>query len=78
MSGIIGSKQDALEIQRAVQNFIKEELKLNMKERKGPILSAKSEMAKYLGALVTYYDTGSVMETLSIDKVTSKQPDFNR
>jgi hypothetical protein len=78
MSGVIGSKQDALEIQRAVQNFIKEELKLDMKERKGPILSAKSEMAKYLGALVTYYGTGSVMETLSTDKVTSKQPDFNR
>jgi len=73
----IGSKQDALEIQRAVQNFIKEELKLDMKERKGSILSAKFEMAKYLGALVTYYDTGSVMETLSTDKVTSKQPDFN-
>jgi hypothetical protein len=60
-----------------VQNFIKEELKLDMKEGKGLILSAKSEMAKYLGALVTYYGTGSVMETLSIDKVTSKQPDFN-
>jgi hypothetical protein len=37
-----------------------------------------SKEAKYLGALVTYYDTGSVMETLSTDKVTSKQPDFNR
>ncbi len=78
MSGVIGSKQDALEIQRAVQNFIKEELKLDMKERKGPILSAKFKMAKYLSALVTYYDIGSVMETLSTDKVTSKQPDFNR
>ncbi len=46
MSGVIGSKQDALEIQRAMQNFIKEELKLNMKEQKGLILSAKSKMAK--------------------------------
>jgi hypothetical protein len=78
MLGVIGSKQDALEIQRAVQNFIKEELKLDMKERKGPILSAKSEMAKYLGTLITYYGTGSVMETLNTDKVTSKQSDFNR
>jgi hypothetical protein len=34
-------------------------------------------MAKYLDALVTYYGIRSVMETLSIDKVTSKQPDFN-
>jgi hypothetical protein len=42
MSCVIGSKQDALEIQRAMQNFIKEELKLNMKEQKGLILSAKS------------------------------------
>jgi hypothetical protein len=40
-----------------MQKFIKEELKLNMKEQKGPILSAKSKMAKYLGTLVTYYDT---------------------
>ncbi len=30
-------------------------------------------MAKYLSTLVTYYGTGSVMETLSTDKVTSKQ-----
>jgi len=44
-----------------MQNFIKEELKLDMKERKGLILNTKSEMAKYLGALVTYYDTGNVM-----------------
>jgi hypothetical protein len=29
-------------------------------------------MAKYLGTLVPYYGTKSVMETLSIDKVTSK------
>jgi hypothetical protein len=67
-----------LEIQRAMQNFIKEELKLDMKEWKGPILSAKSEMAKYLGALITYYSIGSVMETLCTNNVTSKQLDFNR
>jgi hypothetical protein len=78
MSVVIGSKQDALKIQKAMQNFIKEELKLDMKERKGLILSGKSEMAKYLGALVTYYGIRSVMETLSTEKVTSKQPDFNR
>jgi hypothetical protein len=48
-----------------------------MKERKGLILSAKSEMAKYLGTLATYYDIGSVMETLSTNKVASKQPKFN-
>jgi hypothetical protein len=77
MSSVIGSKQDALEIQRAMQNFIKEEPKLDMKERKGLILSAKSEMAKYLGTLATYYDIGSVMETLSTNKVASKQPKFN-
>jgi hypothetical protein len=44
-----------------MQNFIKEEVKLNMKERKGLILNTKSKMAKYLGALVTYYDTKSVI-----------------
>jgi polygalacturonase len=32
MSSVIGSKQDALEMQRVVQNFIKEELKLDMHE----------------------------------------------
>jgi hypothetical protein len=32
MSGVIGSKQDALEIQRAMQNFIKEKLKVDMKK----------------------------------------------
>jgi len=77
MSSVIGSEQDALEIQKAMQNFIKEELKLDMKEQKGLILSAKFEMAKYLGTLVTYYDIGSVMETLSTNKVASKQPKFN-
>ncbi len=77
MLGVIGSKQDALEIQRVMQNFIKEELKLNMKKQKGPILSTKFKMAKYLGTFVTYYDIKSVMETLNIDKVTSKQSDFN-
>jgi hypothetical protein len=46
MSSVIGSKQDALEIQSAMENIIKEELKLNMKEQKDLILSAKSEMAK--------------------------------
>jgi hypothetical protein len=49
-----------------------------MQKQKGPILSTKSEMAKYLSTLVTYYGTKSVMETLNIDKVTSKQLDFNR
>ncbi len=58
---VIRNKQDALEIQRVMQNFIKEEVKLNMKERKGLILNTKSKMAKYLGALVTYYDTKSVI-----------------
>ncbi len=65
MSGVIDSKQDSLEIQRAVQNFIKEESKLDMKEWKGPILSTKFEMAKYLGTLVTCYNTRNVMETLT-------------
>jgi hypothetical protein len=78
MSCVIGSKQDSLEIQRAMQNFIKEELKLDMKEWKGSILNAKSETVEYLSALVTYYSTKSVMETLSTNKVISKQPDFNR
>jgi hypothetical protein len=32
MLSVIGSKQNALEIQRAMQNFIKEELTLDMKE----------------------------------------------
>ncbi len=77
MSSVIGSKQDALEIQKAMQNFIKEERKLDMKEWKGLILNAMSEMAKYLGTLTTYYDIGSVMETLSTNKVASKQPKFN-
>jgi hypothetical protein len=48
-----------------------------MKEQKGLILSTKSEMAKYLGTLITYYNTGIVMEILCTDKVTSKQLDFN-
>jgi hypothetical protein len=61
MSCVIGSKQDALEIQRVMQNFIKEELKLDTKEQKGLILSTKFEMAKYLSALVTYYGTKSVI-----------------
>jgi translation initiation factor 2 beta subunit (eIF-2beta)/eIF-5 len=43
-----------------------------MKEQKGLILDIKSKMAKYLNALVTCYDIGSVMETLSIDKIISK------
>jgi hypothetical protein len=50
----------------------KEELKLDMKKRKGSILSTKSKMVKYLGALVTYYGIESFMETLSTYKVTSK------
>jgi hypothetical protein len=49
-----------------------------MKKQKGPILSTKFEMAKYLSTLVTYYGTRNVMETLNIDKVTLKQLDFNR
>jgi len=53
-------------------------LKLELKKQKGPILNTKFEMAKYLGALVTYYGTTSVMETLSTNKVTSKQLDSNR
>jgi len=50
----------------------KEELKLDMKEWKGPKLNANFEMAKYL-SVVTYYGTISVNETLKNDKVTSKQ-----
>jgi hypothetical protein len=49
-----------------------------MKEQKGLILSTKSKMAKYLGALVTYYSTGNVMETLNTDKIPSKQLKFNQ
>jgi hypothetical protein len=77
MLGVIGSKQNSLEIQKVVQNFIKEKLNLNMKKQKGLILSTKSKMAKYLGALITCYNTKSIVETLNIDKVTSKQLDFN-
>ncbi len=77
MLGVIGNKQNALEIQKVVQIFIKGKLKLNMKEQKGLILSTKSKMAKYLGALITCYDTESIVETLNINKVTSKQLDFN-
>ncbi len=67
-----------MEIQRAMQNFIKEELKLDIIKQKGLILNAKSKMAKYLGTLLTYYGIESVMETLNTNKVTSKQLDFNR
>lgn len=67
--GVIGSKQDALDIRKAVQNFLQEELKLDINEQKSKILHAKSEMAKYLGALVIYYGIGSV-EILSTDKVS--------
>jgi hypothetical protein len=45
-----------------MQNFIKEKLKLDMKGWKGSILNAKSKMAKYLGALVTYYGIRNVMK----------------
>jgi hypothetical protein len=34
-------------------------------------------MAKYLGKLIPYYGIKTVMETFRIDKVTSKQLDFN-
>jgi hypothetical protein len=55
MSSVIANKQNPLEIR------LKEELKLDMKEWKGPILNAKFEMAEYLG-VITYYGIKSVVE----------------
>lgn len=69
ISGVIGTKQDALDIIKAVQNFPQEELELDINEQKSEILHAKSGMAKYLGALVIYYGTRSV-KISSTDEVS--------
>lgn len=68
--GVIGTKRDALDIRKAVQHFLQEELELNINEQKSEILHAKSGVAKYLGALVIYYGTRSV-DISSTDKVSS-------
>lgn len=65
--GVMGTKRDALDIIKAVQNFPQEELELDINEHK--ILHAKSGMAKYLGALVIYYGTRSV-EISSTGKIS--------
>jgi hypothetical protein len=65
--GVIGTKRDALDIIKAVQNFLQEELELEINEHK--ILHTKSGMAKYLGALVIYYGTQSV-EISTTDEIS--------
>ena len=65
--GVIGTKRDALDIIKAVQNFLQEELELDINEHK--ILHTKSGMAKYLGALVIYYGTQSV-EISTTDEIS--------
>lgn len=70
MSGIIGSKEEALNIRKAVQKFLQQKLKLEINEQRSSIVNAKSEIAKYLGTLVTYYGIGSVKPRSSTDEVS--------
>lgn len=69
MLGVIGSKEEALNIRKAVQKFLQQKLKLEINEQRSSLINAKSEIAKYLGTLVTYYGTGSV-KPRSTDEVS--------
>lgn len=52
--GLKGSKQDGIAIRQAVQTFLQQKLKFDINEQTSPVLNARSEMAKFLGALIQY------------------------
>jgi len=52
--GLKGSKQDGIAIRQAVQTFLQQKLKFDINEQTSPVLNARSEMTKFLGALVQY------------------------
>jgi retron-type reverse transcriptase len=52
--GLKGSKQDGLAIRRAVQTFLQQKLKFDINEQTSPVSNARTEMTKFLGALIQY------------------------
>lgn len=52
--GFKGSKQDGIAIRQAVQTFLQHKLKFDINEQTSPVVNARSEMTKFLGALIQY------------------------
>lgn len=52
--GLKGSKQEGLAVRKAVQTFLQKDLRFDIDERNSPVLNARSDMAKFLGALIQY------------------------
>lgn len=52
--GLKGSKQDGLAIRQAVQTFLQQKLKFDINEQTSPVSNARSDMTKFLGALIQY------------------------
>lgn len=52
--GVKGSKQDGIAVRDAVKTFLQQKLKFDVDEEASPVLNARSEMTKFLGALIQY------------------------
>lgn len=53
--GFKGSKQDGIAIRQAVQSFLQKKLKLDIDEERSPVVHARTDMVKFLGALIQYH-----------------------
>ena len=60
--GLKGSKQDGLSIRQAVQTFLQQKLKFDINERTSTVSNARTEMTKFLGALIQYGWLSSIDE----------------
>lgn len=52
--GLKGSKQDGVAVRLAVRTFLQQKLKFDIDEHCSPVLNARLDMTKFLGALIQY------------------------
>jgi retron-type reverse transcriptase len=52
--GLKGSKQEGLVVRKSVQTFLQRKLRFDIDEKNSPVLNARADMAKFLGALIQY------------------------
>lgn len=52
--GVKGRKEDGIAVRSAVQTFLRERLQFDIDEHGSPVLNARLDMTKFLGALIQY------------------------
>lgn len=68
--GVIGNRKDATDIRKAIQEYLSNELQLEINEEKSPIHHAKTERCQFLGTDIIYRDTSKII-TENTDEISN-------